>query len=139
MAQSINEVMTHDPVTVETSTPVAEAAKLMRDHDTGALIVTEDSTVAGILTDRDITVRAVADGQDPTSVTVGQVATTSAATLTPDQTVDDAINLVREQNVRRVPVVQDGRAVGIVSIGDLAIERDDHSALADLSSSPPNN
>ena len=139
MAQSINEVMTHDPVTVETSTPVAEAAKLMRDHDTGALIVTENETVSGIVTDRDITVRAVADGQDPTSVTVGQVATTSAATLSPDQSVDDAIDLVREQNVRRVPVVQDGRAVGIVSIGDLAIERDGHSALADLSSSPPNN
>lgn len=139
MAQSINEVMTHDPVTVETSTTVAEAAKLMRDNDTGALIVTEGGSVSGIVTDRDITVRAVADGQDPSSCEVGQVATTSTVTLTPDQSVDDAIDLVREHDIRRVPVVQDGKPVGIVSLGDLAIERDADSALADMSSAPQNN
>ena len=139
MAQSINEVMTHDPITVDTQTTVAEAAKQMRDGDTGALIVTEGGSATGIVTDRDIVVRAVADGHDPSSATVGQVATPNAVTLTPDQTVDDAINVVREHNVRRVPVVQDGRPVGIVSIGDLAIERDQDSALADMSSSPANN
>ena len=139
MAQSINEVMTRDPITVDKQTTLAEVAKHMRDSDIGSLIVTDEGSAAGIVTDRDIVVRAVADGQDPTSTTVGQVATPNAVTLTPDQSVDDAIDVVREHNVRRVPVVQDGRPVGIVSIGDLAIERDKHSALADLSSSPANN
>ena len=139
MAQSINEVMTQDPVTVETSTTVAEAAKLMREHDTGALIVTEDGSVSGIVTDRDIVLRAVADGQDPSSCQVGQVCTTSTVTMTPDQSVDDAISLVREHNIRRIPVVEDGKPMGIVSLGDLAIERDKHSALADMSAAPQNN
>jgi CBS domain-containing protein len=138
MAQSISDVMTRDPQTVETSATIADAAKLMRDNDTGAILVTEGETLKGIVTDRDIAVKAVAEGQD-SSAEVSQVFTESPATLTPDQTVDDAINLVREHNVRRVPVVEDGKPVGIVSIGDLAIERDQDSALADLSSSESNN
>ena len=139
MAQSITEVMTPDPVTVDAATTIHEAAKLMRDRDIGSLIVCQDGTVSGIVTDRDITLRAVADGKDPTSCTVGQVATTGTATINSDQSVDAAIALVREQNVRRLPVVEDGRPVGVVSLGDLAIERDGHSALADLSAAPPNN
>jgi CBS domain-containing protein len=139
MAQTVNEVMTHDPVTIDTGTPISEAGKLMRDNDTGALIVTENGSVHGIVTDRDIVVRAIADGQDPTSCLVGQVCTANPTTVTPDQSVDDAVRIVREQDVRRVPVVQDGNPVGILSIGDLAIERDQGSALADISSSPANN
>ena len=138
MAQSINEVMTHDPRTVQKGTPLREVAKAMREEDTGAIIVTEDGRFAGLVTDRDIVVRGLADGRGPDEA-VEAVATTDVQTLTPDQSVDDAIQIVREHNVRRVPVVQDGRPVGIVSIGDLAIERDAGSALADLSSSPPNN
>ena len=138
MAQSINEVMTHDPRTVQKGTSLREVATAMRDEDTGAIIVTEDGRFAGLVTDRDIVVRALADGRGPDE-TVDAVLTTDVKTLTPDQSVDDAIEIVRSSNVRRVPVVQDGRPVGIVSIGDLAIERDEGSALADLSSSPPNN
>ena len=77
--------------------------------------------------------------RDPSSTKVGDVATRDVKTLTPDSSVDDAIRIVREQNVRRIPVVEDGRPAGIVSIGDLAIERDTDSALADISSEPPNN
>ena len=139
MAQSLNEVMTHDPQTVDTTATLAETAKLMRDNDTGAIIVTDGGEVRGIVTDRDITIRAVADGQDPNGTQVSQVFTENPTTLTPDQTVDDAIRVVREQDIRRVPVVQDGKPVGIVSLGDLAIERDQDSALADMSSSPANN
>jgi CBS domain-containing protein len=84
-------------------------------------------------------VRAIAEHRDPSSTKVGDVATRDVAALTPDQSVDDAIKIVREQNVRRIPVVQDGRPAGIVSIGDLAIERDTDSALADISSEPANN
>ena len=139
MAQTVNEIMTHDPVTVEKDATLVEAARKMREADTGAVIVTDKGRLAGIVTDRDITVRGIADGRDPKSTTVADVATTGVQALSPNQSVDDAIRVIREHDVRRVPVVQDDRPVGIVSIGDLAIERDEDSALADLSSAPPNN
>jgi CBS domain-containing protein len=139
VAQSINEVMTHDPITVSKDTTIAQVARKMKEGDTGAILVTDDGgQLFGLVTDRDIVVRAIADGADP-STAIEQYATTGTKTLTPDASVDDAIEIVRGGDVRRVPVVQDGRPVGIVSIGDLAIERDEDSALADLSSSAPNN
>ena len=139
MAQSIREVMTADPRTVEPGHSVVDAARQMAEGDVGAVLVTENGNVTGILTDRDIAVRVVAEGRDPQGTKVSDVCTSNPSTLTVDQSVDDAIRIVREQNVRRVPVVQDGRPAGIVSIGDLAIERDSGSALADLSSEPANN
>ena len=139
MAQSIKEVMTADPHTVSSDATLQDAAREMQSDDIGAVLVTDNGDVAGILTDRDIVVRAVAEGRDPSSTKVGDVATRDVKTLTPDSSVDDAIRIVREQNVRRIPVVEDGRPAGIVSIGDLAIERDTDSALADISSEPPNN
>jgi CBS domain-containing protein len=139
MAQSIREVMTADPQTVSSDATLEEAAREMQSDDIGAVLVTDNGDVAGILTDRDIVVRAVAEGRDPSSTRVADVATRDVKTLTPDSSIDDAIKLVREQNVRRIPVVEDGRPAGIVSIGDLAIERDTDSALADISSEPPNN
>ena len=139
MAQSIREIMTADPRTVEPSATLTEAARAMRDDDVGAVLVVDGGTLAGIVTDRDIAVRAVADGADPESTRVSDVCSTDVATLTVDQTVDDAIRLVRERDVRRIPVLQDGRPAGIVTIGDLAIERDTDSALADISSEPANN
>jgi len=139
MAQSIREIMTADPHTVSSDATLEEAAREMKSDDIGAVLVTDNGDVAGILTDRDIVVRAVAEGRDPSSTKVADVATRDVKTLTPDSSVDDAIKLVREQNVRRIPVVEDGRPAGIVSIGDIAIERDTDSALADISSEPPNN
>ena len=139
MAQSIREVMTADPRTVESGATVAEAAREMRDGDVGSVVVLENGKVAGVVTDRDIAVRVVAQGLDPDATRVSEVATMRPVTLTVDQSVDDAIRLVREQDVRRIVVVQDDRAAGIVSLGDLAIERDTDSALADIASEPPNN
>ena len=139
MAQSIREVMTPDPRTVQPDATLQDAARQMSQDDIGAVLVEENGSLTGILTDSDIVVRAIAEGRDPSSTKVSDVASRDVATLSPDQSVDDAIKLVREQNVRRIPVVQDGRPAGIVSIGDLAIERDADSALADLSSAPANN
>jgi len=139
MAQSIREVMTADPRTVDAGATCVDAAREMRDGDVGAVVVVDNGAVAGIVTDRDIVVRVVADGTDPGSARVRDAATMSPVTLTVDQTVEDAIRVMREQDVRRIPVVQDGRAAGIVSLGDLAIERDADSALADIASEPPNN
>jgi CBS domain-containing protein len=138
MAQSISEIMTHDPRTVDTGATVQDAAREMRDGDIGAVLVVDNGSLTGIVTDRDIVVRGVADGRDP-GTPVTEVCTRDPQTLTPDQSVEDAIRIVREDKVRRIPVVQDARPVGIVSIGDLAIERDEDSALAEISASPENN
>jgi CBS domain-containing protein len=138
MAQSIREVMTADPRTVESSATLTDAAQAMRDDDIGAVLVVDGGRVTGIVTDRDIAVRAVAEGADPQATKVADVCSSQLSTLTVDQTVEDAIRLVRENNVRRIPVVQDGRPAGIVTIGDLAIERDTESALAEVSAAPPN-
>jgi CBS domain-containing protein len=138
MSQSIREVMSTDLKTVEKGTPIREAAVAMRDADTGAIIVTDEGRFAGLVTDRDIVVRGLADGKGP-DTPVDEVATSDVKTITPDQTVDDALAIVRDENVRRVPVVEDGRAVGIVSIGDLAENRDLGSELTDISTAPANN
>jgi CBS domain-containing protein len=138
VAHSIGDVMTSDPRTVDVGDTLVDAARQMRDGDVGSVIVLENGQVSGILTDRDIVVRAVAEGRDPGETKVGEICSRDLTTLTPDQSVDDAIRLMREQDVRRLPVVEDGRPVGIVSLGDLAIEREPDSALADISSAPPN-
>ena len=140
MAQSIKDVMTPNPQTVAGDATLADAAREMKQDDVGAVLVRDDGSVSGILTDRDIVVRAIAEGRDPSSTKVSDVASRDVKTLTPDSSVEEAIRIVREQNVRRIPVVDDaGNPQGIVSIGDLAIERDTGSALADISSEPPNN
>jgi CBS domain-containing protein len=139
MAQSIRDVMTQNPECVSGDTTVADAAKLMRDKDFGGVLCMDGEEVKGFLTDRDIAIRVVAEGKDPTSTTVSDAATTDLHTLSPDDSVEEAIELVRKHNVRRVPVVEGAKPVGIVSIGDLALERDEDSALADISSEPANN
>ena len=140
MAQSIREVMTKDPVTLSQEATIIEAARAMREADAGPILVTDGSEgLFGIVTDRDIVVRAVAEGQDPNSVKLGDIATRGLNTLSPDDSVEDAIRLMRDNDIRRIPIVEGDRPIGIVSIGDLAIARDEHSVLADISSEPPNN
>ena len=140
MATTVNQVMTADPRTVTAEDTLLDAAKHMRDGDVGAVVIDRDGTPAGILTDRDIVVRAVADGRDPSSTRVGDIAGTGALiTVEETQTASEAARTMRENDIRRVVVVKGGRAGGIVSIGDLAVALDDESALADISSSSPNN
>ena len=139
MAQSIREVMTKDPITLSADQPVIEAARCMRDRDIGNVIVTEGDRTAGILTDRDIAIRVVAEGRDPKTIKMSEVPSMNPATISPDDSVDDAVRMMREHNIRRLPVVENGRPVGVVSLGDLAMDRDPRSALADISSAPPNN
>ena len=136
--QSVQELMTHDPVTVEAATPLTEAARLMRDHDTGAIVATDAGKVRGIVTDRDVVVRAVAEGRDPGSATVGDICSEQLVTLNPQDRVTTAVEAMRRHGVRRLPVVDGDRPIGIVSLGDLAMERDEHSALADISAAAPN-
>ena len=138
MAQRVREVMTGNPVTLPKDATIVDAARLMRDEHIGDVIVTDGDRAAGIVTDRDIVVRGVAEGRDLESVRLEQVESDELNAVSPDDPVERAIQLMREKAVRRVPVIEDGRAVGVVSIGDLAIERDPDSALADISAEPPN-
>jgi CBS domain-containing protein len=92
----------------------------------------------GIVTDRDIVVRCVATGADVSQATLAEVCTDALVSVSPDTSIDEAAQMMREMAVRRLPVVERGQAVGIVSIGDLAIEREPRSALADISAAIPN-
>ncbi len=140
MAESIREVMTSNPATCKISDSARDAARAMSEGDFGAVVVTEDGgSVRGILTDRDIVVRAVAEGKDPASTEVREIFTTEPTTLSPDDSLDEAVEALREAHVRRLPVVEDSQVVGIVSIGDLAVARDEKSALAEISAAEPNN
>ena len=138
MAQSIRDVMTQKPVTVEASATIQEAAQLMDKEDIGNVLVVENGQVQGIVTDRDIVVRVLAKGDGP-DASVREACTTDLETLSPDDSIEDAIRRMEQANVRRLPVVEDGKPVGIVSLGDLAVERDTDSALADISAASPNN
>ena len=131
--------MTKDPITLEPATPIVEAARAMRDSDVGNVLIVQGDSITGVVTDRDITVRAVADGLDPQGTKIEQIVTGEVHTLGPDDEVGDAIRLMKEKAIRRVPVVENGKAVGIVSIGDLAERFDPTSGLADISEAPPNN
>ena len=135
--QKVREVMTEDPVVLPEDASLVDAARLMRDQGIGDVIVTAGEQAKGIVTDRDIVIRAVAEGSDPGQVRVGEVLSGDLASVTPEDSVERAIALMREKAIRRVAVVESGKAVGVVSIGDLAIERDADSALADISEEPP--
>jgi CBS domain-containing protein len=139
MPQSVRDVMTKDPRTVDVRDSAKKAAAAMKDADTGAIVVTDNGGICGVITDRDIVIRAVAEGRNPDDVKVSEICSSDLATLAPDQPVEEAVQLMRDKHVRRLPVVEDSRPVGIVSIGDLAVERDRESALADISAAPPNN
>jgi len=137
-AMSIADVMTRDPATLNVMSTAADAALVMAERGIGDVIVRDAEQVCGIVTDRDIVVRAVAENRNPVTVTLGEICSRTIATLSPDDSVDDAIKLMSELALRRVPVVVDGEAVGIVSLGDLAVERDRQSVLGQISSAPPN-
>jgi len=137
MTQQIRELMTSNPVTMSGTASVQEAACAMRDHDIGDVIVIEHEQVCGMVTDRDIAVRIVAESQDPAATTLADICSHSLLTVTPTDSVEEAIRLMRLHAVRRLPVVEAGKAVGIVSLGDLAVERDPNSVLGKISDAPP--
>ena len=132
----LREVMTPNPTICSPDTSAAQAAKMMRDQDIGDVLVQHDGSL-GIVTDRDIVTRAVAAGRDPKEVTLGDICTPDVETVSPDTSIDDVIRLMSDKAVRRVPVVEAGKPVGIVALGDLAVDRDRRSLLADISAAPP--
>jgi CBS domain-containing protein len=136
--KAIRDVMTANPVRMPSSAVLTDAARTMRDADVGTVIVVDGNKVCGLATDRDIVVRAVAAGKDPKTTKVGEVCSREVFGVSPDETTDRAVNLMREKTIRRLPVVENGSVVGIVSLGDLAIALDRSSVLADISAGAAN-
>jgi CBS domain-containing protein len=134
----IAAVMTKQPMVLESDSPVMDAARVMRDSDIGDVIVIEGGSVCGIVTDRDIVVRGIASGKDPATTLLGEICSKDVTTVSSDTPVEEAVRLMRDRAMRRLPVVDGDRPVGVVSLGDLAVERDPSSALADISEAPPN-
>jgi CBS domain-containing protein len=126
MGKSIRDAMTSNPSNVEMSSPVVEAARLMKSEDVGSIPVTEGDRLVGIVTDRDIAIRVVAEGKDVQTVTVGEIASKDLVTVDPQQDLDEALRLMAQHQVRRLPVVEeDGRLVGILAQADVAQQGDD--------------
>lgn len=140
MPQRISELMTSHPVTLTDNTDLQKAAQAMRDHDIGDVVVTKpDGSLCGIVTDRDIVVRGIAEGVNPGSTTLDEICSHQVITVGPDEPVAAAVKAMEEHAIRRLPVVENGSLIGIVSLGDLAVERDPESALGEISAAPPNN
>ena len=137
MARNIREVMTDQLITLPSDASIVDAGRAMRENDIGDVVVVDGDRFTGLVTDRDIVVRAVAEGKDTSNTRLRDVATEDVRTLTPDSTVAEAVNIMRGAAVRRIPVLDGDRPVGIVSIGDLAVQDDEGSALADISEAPP--
>jgi CBS domain-containing protein len=125
MGKNVKDVMTSNPTTVQSDATVVEAARIMRDQDTGIVPVVENDRLVGTVTDRDITVRVVAEGRDPESTTVREIASTDVVSVEPQQDLSEALRLMAEHQVRRLPVVENDRVVGIVAQADVAREADD--------------
>lgn len=118
----ISEMMTKAVVTVNSEDNVKVAAELMREHDIGSIPVCYDGKIIGVITDRDIVIRTVAGGKNGTEETVRSIMTSTPVVASPDMDVKDAARIMSERQIRRLPVVREGKLVGIVSLGDFAVE-----------------
>jgi CBS domain-containing protein len=139
MAKKVRELMSEQPIKLSSSSPIIEAARRMRAANVGAIVVEDNGRPCGIVTDRDIAIRAVADGRDPESTRIAEISSKDLTAVSPDDDLERAIELMRERAIRRVLVVDSrNQAVGILSLGDLALERDSRSVLGQISAAPPN-
>jgi CBS domain-containing protein len=135
--QRVRDIMTTAVIGLGAGASLVEAARHMRLNDIGDVLMLDGDEVRGIVTDRDIVVRALAADRDPATTTIGDIATKNPVTIGPDEPAAYAVQLMRDGAVRRLPVCEGGHLVGVVSLGNLATERDPESALADISTAPP--
>jgi CBS domain-containing protein len=122
MSKNIRDVMTPGPETIQADRPASEAAKMMKDADAGMIPVMDNGNLLGTVTDRDIAIRLVAEGKDPQSTPVREIASTDPITVEPDRDLDEALKLMAKHQVRRLPVVEGGRLVGVLAQADVARE-----------------
>jgi len=137
MALKVRDTMTGSPRSIDASTSVVEAAQLMREGHIGSLPITADEQLVGMITDRDIAMRVVAEAADHTNTSVGDVSSRDLVTVEPDEDLDDALQLMARHQVRRLPVVENGRLVGIVAQADIALSENEKTAkLVEAISAP---
>jgi CBS domain-containing protein len=122
VGKSVKDAMTSDVKTAAPSVSLADAAKLMKQEDVGSVPVVDGERLIGMLTDRDIVVRGIADGSDPHAVTAGDIASRDIVTVRPDDDLEEALRLMAQHQVRRLPVVDDGHLVGVLAQADVALE-----------------
>ena len=123
MGKKISDAMTSNPCAIDADKPVAYAAKMMKDEDVGFAPIVEGARLVGALTDRDIAMKVVAEGKDPETTVVRDIAQTNVVTVEPDQDLDEALQMMARYQVRRLPVVsEDQMLVGVVAQGDIAQE-----------------
>jgi CBS domain-containing protein len=122
---SIRDLMTENPTSCEPSTTVVEAAKVMANEDVGPVPVVQGGRVVGLVTDRDLVVRVLAEGRDPSSTTIGEIASSDLVTVQPDTDLSEALRLMAQNQVRRLPVVEGEQLVGIVAQADVARAADE--------------
>jgi len=125
MANSVRDAMTEDPRSIGTSVSVVEAARLMREQDIGSLPITDEEKLVGMITDRDITTRVVAEAADPKMTPVEDVYSRDLVSVEPDNDLEEAPRLMARHQVRRLPVVENGRLVGIVAQADIALKENE--------------
>jgi CBS domain-containing protein len=134
--QLVRDIMTTAVIGLGEDASLVEAARHMRLNDIGDVLLLDGDSVRGIVTDRDIVVRALAADKDPSTTTIGEIASRDPVTIGPDEPAAHAVQLMRDRALRRLPVCEAGHVVGVVSLGNLAVERDPESALADISTAP---
>jgi CBS domain-containing protein len=110
----------------------------MRENDIGDVVVEKDGKLCGIVTDRDIVVRAIAEGKNVETTDLESICSRDVTSISPDESDDVAVRLMREKSIRRLPVVENRRVIGIVSLGDLAVEKDPRSVLGQVSAAKGN-
>jgi len=126
MGKIIRDVMTSNPCTIDADKDIAYAAKMLKDENVGIAPIVDGDQLIGVLTDRDIAIKVVAEGKDPKATTVREIASTSVVTVDPQQNLDEALRLMAQYQVRRLPVVEeDGKIVGILAQADVALQGDD--------------
>jgi CBS domain-containing protein len=125
MVKSVRDAMTEDPRSIVASASVVEAARLMREQHIGSLPVTEDERLVGMLTDRDITTRVVAERAAAETTSVGDVCSRDLISVEPENDLDEALQLMARHQVRRLPVVENGRLVGVVAQADVALKENE--------------
>ena len=138
----VGEVLKNQrPWTLPPTATVRAAAQMMREQDIGDVLVVENDDLRGIVTDRDLVIRVVADGRDTDECTLGDVCSGEVVTVGANASTEEAAELMKEHAIRRLPVMSDdGSTVqGVVSLGDLAQETDAEDALTEISKAPPNN
>lgn len=136
--RKVRDIMSAAPVCMAPDESVPAAARAMKQQGIGTVLVLTDGKLTGLVTDRDIAVRVLAENRDPRTTPIGDICSHQLVVLAPDDELAQAARLIRDHAVRRIPVLRDGTPVGVVSVGDLALESGAASVLSGMSSARPN-